>query len=98
VSGYVSGATLRSGFSSYLCESFLIDNILGLSYYECTQKEEVDMSDFGKHHTSNKIFWGLVLIVLGGLILLRNFGYLEYDIVRFWPVLLILWGIKKLIY
>ena len=95
---YGRDATADSGFPSYLWRPFLIDNILGLAYFECTQKEEVDMTDFTKHHTGNKIFWGLVLIVLGGLILLRNFGYLEYDIVRFWPVLLILWGIKKLVY
>jgi hypothetical protein len=54
------------------------------------------MSEFSKYHRSSKLFWGLILIVLGGLVLLRNFGYLEYDIVRFWPVLLIIWGIKKL--
>jgi hypothetical protein len=45
----------------------------------------------------NKIFWALLLIVIGVLILLHNFGYLEHDIVRFWPVLVILWGIKKLV-
>ncbi|MGB8657861.1 MAG: DUF5668 domain-containing protein [Candidatus Zixiibacteriota bacterium] len=56
------------------------------------------MSECREHGKSGKIFWGLVLVVAGVLILLRNFGYLEYDIVRFWPVLLILWGIKKLIY
>jgi hypothetical protein len=54
------------------------------------------MSEFSKYHRSGKLFWGMVLIALGGLILLRNFGYLEYDIIRFWPVLLIIWGIKKL--
>lgn len=55
------------------------------------------MSEFHKHSKNSKIFWGVVLILFGGLVLLRNFGYLEYEIVRFWPVLLILWGIKKLI-
>lgn len=54
------------------------------------------MTEIFKYHRSHKLFWGMVLIVLGGLILLRNFGYLEYNIVRFWPVLLIIWGIKKL--
>lgn len=55
------------------------------------------MFECQKHSIGGKIFWGIVLVLLGGLILLRNFGYLEYEIVRFWPVLLILWGIKKLI-
>jgi hypothetical protein len=55
------------------------------------------LSEFQKHSKGGKIFWGVVLVLLGVLILLRNFGYLEYEIVRFWPVLLILWGIKKLV-
>lgn len=55
------------------------------------------MSKSEKHKKGNKIFWGLVLIAIGALILLHNLGYVREDIVRFWPVLVILWGIKKLV-
>jgi len=35
----------------------------------------------------------LTLIVVGVMLLLREFGYLHGDIVRYWPVLLIVWGL-----
>lgn len=54
------------------------------------------MSKSEKPKTGRKIFWGLVLILAGVLILLENLGYLRHDIIRFWPVLVIIWGIKKL--
>ena len=55
------------------------------------------MTKSGGHSKGNKIFWALVLIAIGVLFLLHNLGYVREDIIRFWPVLIILWGIKKLI-
>lgn len=55
------------------------------------------MSKFEHHSKRGKVFWGIVLVLVGALILLHNLGYVAKDIIRFWPVLLILWGIKKLI-
>ncbi len=44
-----------------------------------------------------KIFWGIVLILIGILIILKNTGviyYSWYQILMLWPLLLILWGIS----
>jgi len=49
------------------------------------------------HRRGNKLFWALVLIAIGALILLHNLGYIGQDVVRYWPVIIILLGIKKLI-
>lgn len=48
---------------------------------------------------SNRIFWGLMLIVLGSLLLLDQMGELDFgDVVgRYWPVLFILIGLSILI-
>ena len=46
------------------------------------------------------IFWGITLIVIGGLILARNFGYsipIWGYLARYWPALLIVWGLLKLV-
>jgi hypothetical protein len=43
------------------------------------------------------IFWGVILILLGALFFLRNFGVIDFHwgtILRLWPLLLILWGIS----
>jgi hypothetical protein len=46
------------------------------------------------------IFWGLALIAIGGLMLAHNLGYpitiLPY-LVRWWPALLIAWGLLKFV-
>ncbi len=44
------------------------------------------------------VFAGLILIVIGLLFFLNNFGYINGDIWRFWPLILIIWGIKRLVY
>jgi len=43
------------------------------------------------------IFWGLILIILGALFILKNTGVLYFswrDIFHLWPIVLILWGIS----
>jgi hypothetical protein len=47
---------------------------------------------------SGRFFFGLVLLVLGSLYLLDNFGFIFIGhISRYWPVLLILLGIARLL-
>jgi len=48
----------------------------------------------------DKLFWGLLLILIGTLFMLENLGYLNFSfagIWRFWPVLLIYWGFSALL-
>ncbi len=49
---------------------------------------------------SDRIFWGLLLIIFGGLFLLQNLGYLSFqlgNIWRLWPLFLIYWGFSALL-
>ncbi len=44
---------------------------------------------------SGSIFWGVVLVVLGGILLLANFDVIRYEtIFDFWPVAVIGLGLK----
>ncbi len=45
----------------------------------------------GGGHTS--IAFHLTLVAVGALLLLKEFGYLHGSILRYWPVLLIVWGV-----
>jgi len=46
---------------------------------------------------SGSVFWGLGLMALGAIFLLANFDILDYDrIFDFWPVLIIIVGIKMI--
>jgi len=53
-----------------------------------------------KHRISGSIFWGLTFLTIGLLFLFRNLGYaipLWALFFRYWPVLLIVWGVFKLV-
>ena len=39
------------------------------------------------------IAFPLTLIAIGVILLLKEFGYIEGSILRFWPALLIVWGV-----
>lgn len=42
----------------------------------------------------NSMYWGIVFVVFGGLLLLNNFGIFRFELWRvFWPVLVILMGV-----
>ncbi len=45
-------------------------------------------------HSNRSYFWGPVWIVVGGAFLAKNLHYIDYDILKLWPVLPILVGIN----
>ena len=48
---------------------------------------------------SDKIFWGIFLVFIGGIFLLENFDIIDFSwryVWRFWPVILILIGVNIL--
>jgi len=50
---------------------------------------------------NNGVLNGVILIMAGVILLLNTMGFLSWDIwetlIRFWPVLLILWGVELLL-
>jgi len=47
---------------------------------------------------SGSIFWGILLIALGAVLLLANFDVLDYDtVVDLWPVVVIVLGLKLVV-
>jgi hypothetical protein len=47
------------------------------------------MAGAGKH----SIAFPLTLVVVGAALLLKELGYLHGNVLRYWPVLLIVWGL-----
>ena len=46
---------------------------------------------------SGSVFWGIVIMALGGIFLLGNFEIIDYDrIFDFWPVIVIVIGLKMI--
>lgn len=44
------------------------------------------------------LFWGLLLVIIGVLLLLDNLGYADFGqiMANYWPLILVLWGISIL--
>ncbi|WP_246070588.1 cell wall-active antibiotics response protein LiaF [Paenibacillus kobensis] len=53
-------------------------------------------------HYASRIFWGMFIVVLGGSFLLKQFGFVEFDIgdivSTFWPVFMIFAGLNSLLF
>ncbi len=46
------------------------------------------------------LFWGILLVLIGGLFLLNNLGVLDVNwdtIWRLWPMILVFWGLSILV-
>jgi hypothetical protein len=41
----------------------------------------------------SRIAFPLTLIAVGALLLLKEFGFLRGSLLRYWPLLLIVWGV-----
>jgi hypothetical protein len=63
-----------------------------------TEKESGFEKELLKIGPSGSVFWGIVLLVLGGIFLLGNFDVINYDrIWDFWPVVVIIVGLKLIV-
>jgi hypothetical protein len=62
------------------------------------EKEPSMEKEFLKIGPAGSVFWGIALIVLGGIFLLGNFDIINYDrIWDFWPVVVIIVGLKLIV-
>lgn len=61
-------------------------------------EEKAEEIEFLKLEKTGSIFWGIILVVLGGIFLLANFDVIDYDrIFDFWPLVIIVIGIKLVV-
>lgn len=44
-------------------------------------------------------YWGIILVVIGGMFLARNLGYIDFQFTmrRYWPLILVLIGLSVVI-
>jgi hypothetical protein len=60
--------------------------------------EDERIEDIPELVKTGSIFWGIVLIALGGLFLLANFDIVSYDFIwDFWPLAVIVIGLKLIL-
>jgi hypothetical protein len=62
-------------------------------------KEEVaEIEEIPEALKSGSVFWGVVLLLFGGILILANFEVISYDTVwDFWPLAVIVIGIKLIV-
>ncbi len=57
-----------------------------------------DIEEIPRALQAGSVFWGIVLMALGGILLMANFEVISYDAIwDYWPVVVILIGIKLII-
>ncbi len=59
------------------------------------EEEEVEIEEFPEAIKAGSIFWGVILLALGGFLLLANFDVISYSTLwDLWPVVVIVIGVK----
>ncbi len=57
-----------------------------------------DIEEIPRALQAGSVFWGIVLMALGGILLMANFEVISYDAIwDYWPIVVILIGIKLII-
>ena len=58
---------------------------------------EEKVEEFPEIVKTGSVFWGIILMALGGILILANFEVISYNTVfDFWPVVIIIIGVKLL--
>ena len=59
------------------------------------EEEEMEIEEFPEAIKAGSIFWGVILLALGGFLLLANFDVISYSTLwDLWPVVVIVIGVK----
>jgi hypothetical protein len=62
------------------------------------EEEEIEVEEFPDFVKTGSVFWGVVLMFIGCILLLANFGVLSYNsLFEFWPVAVIIIGVKLVV-
>lgn len=62
------------------------------------EEEEEEVEEFPRAVKAGSVFWGMVLVALGVILILANFEVISYDTVfDFWPLVVIVIGLKLIV-
>jgi len=93
--GQPFAALLLAGFWFYqLIDAVMTAKTINRKTLDGDYVEET-IDEFPEIVKSGSIFWGIILMVVGGILLLANFDIIDYGtIFDFWPLIVIVIGIK----
>lgn len=90
---------LLAGFYIYqIIDAVQTSKSINRKYLTGEGEEEVMAEELPEVVKTGSIFWGVVLMALGGILLLANFDVISYDLIwNFWPLVVIVIGVKILV-
>ena len=93
--GQPFAALLLAGFWFYqLIDAVMTAKTINRKTLDGDYVEET-VDEFPEIVKSGSVFWGIIIMVIGGILLLANFDIIDYGtIFDFWPLIIIAIGIK----
>jgi len=90
---------LLAGFYIYqIIDAVQTSKSINRRYLTGEEEEEMMAEELPEVVKTGSIFWGIVLMALGGILLLANFDVISYDLIwDFWPLVVIVIGVKILV-
>lgn len=97
--GQPFAALLLAGFYGFqIFEAIQTSRAINHRALTGEEEEEDGLEELPQVLKTGSIFWGIVLMALGGILLLANFDVISYDSVfDFWPVVVIVIGVKLVV-
>lgn len=92
-------ALVLAGFYIFqLVDAVQTSKAINRRFFRGEVKEEDKLEEFPESVRSGSVFWGLILLILGGVLLLANFDVISYgSLFELWPVVIIVIGIKLVV-
>lgn len=96
--GQPFAALLLAGFWFYqLIDAVMTAKTINRKTLDGDYVEET-VDEFPEIVKSGSVFWGIIIMVIGGILLLANFDIIDYGtIFDFWPLIVIAIGVKLII-
>lgn len=93
--GQPFAALLLAGFWFYqLIDAVMTAKTINRKTLDGDYVEET-VDEFPEIVKSGSVFWGIIIMVIGGILLLANFDIIDYGtIFDFWPLIIIAIGVK----
>ncbi|MBS3818005.1 hypothetical protein KGY73_00650 [bacterium] len=92
-------ALVLAGFYIFqLVDAIQTSKAINHRFYRGEEEEEEKLEEFPESVRSGSVFWGLILLVLGSVLLLANYDVISYEkLIELWPIVIIVIGIKLVV-
>jgi hypothetical protein len=92
------GLTLAAFYFYQIFEAVQTSKAINRRALDQPEEEITDVEEIPQALQAGSVFWGVVLMLIGGILILANFEVISYEAIwDFWPLAVIVIGVKLIV-